>query len=146
MDAAGSVRFDFEGSLDLARSLWRLAEELDQLLASRAAMASTALTGWTGRFGEQFAERANDEQSTGRTLAQMLRADAQGWALAWTRAMDEQNRVLYAREKQRVESDRGLLDSLGGAIFGHDDLPAMPRPASVPQPPYFFATRSFARY
>lgn len=60
--------------------------------------------------------------------------------------MDEQNRVLYAREKKRVENNRGFLDQVGGAIFGHDDAPPMPRPAAVPQPPYFFATRAFARY
>lgn len=146
MDAACSVRFDFEGSLDLARSLWRLADDVEQLLSSRSTMASTALTSWTGRFAEQFAERATDEQSIGATLLQMLRTDAHGWAQAWTAAMDEQNRVLYAREKKRVENDRSNLDKLGGFFTGHDDLPSMPRLASVPQSPYFFPTRSFARY
>jgi len=146
MDAAGSVRFDFRGSLDLARSLWRLADDVDQLLSSRASTASTALNSWSGRFAQQFAERANDEQSIGATLVQLLRTDAHGWSQAWTAAMDEQNRVLYAQEKKRVENDRSNLDKIGGFFTGHDDLPPMPRSAAVPQSPYFFPTRSFVRY
>ena len=146
MDAAGNVVFDFEGSLDLARSLWRLADDLEQLLSSRSASASSALTNWAGRYADEFVDRANDEQSTGSMLAQMLRSDAYGWAFAWTQAMDEQNRVLYAREVTRVENDRSTLDRIGGFFTGHDDLPSTPRPASVPQPPYFFSTRTFARY
>ena len=146
MDAATSIRFDFDGSLELARSLWRLADDVEQLLTSRWALASTAATGWTGRYGVEFAERVGAEQSTGSVLAQQLRGDATGWAMAWTAAMDEQNRILYARAVKRVEDSRSTLDKIGGFFTGHDDLPPMPQPAAVPQPPYFFPTRAFARY
>lgn len=146
MDAAQDVAFDFDGSLELARSLWRLADDVGTLLSSRAASATTALTNWAGRYADDFVDRAETEQSTGTTLAQMLRADASGWAQAWAAAMDEQNRILHARESKRIEDDRGLLDQIGGFFTGHDDLPSMPEPASVPQPPSFFPTRSFVRY
>ena len=146
MDAAASIRFDFHGSLELARSLWRLADDVGELLSSRSALASTAVTGWTGRYGTEFVERADAEQSTGSALSEQLRNDAHGWAMAWTAAMDEQNRILYARAVKRVENDRSTLDKIGGFFTGHDDLPPMPQPAAVPQPPYFFPTRAFARY
>ena len=146
MDAASDVRFDFEGSLQLARRLVGLADEIDTLMAARVAGAEDALATWLGRFATEFAERVNTESSDIATISADLRVSAEGWALAWKDSMDEQNRRLYAREVDRVESSRSGWDSFWGGIVGHDDLPDQPPPVPVPTGPGYYATASFVRY
>ena len=144
--AAADVRFDFDGSLSLARRLWRFAGELDDLGTSRSGQAQQTLTSFRGVYAEQFAQRISDEVQDLGTAAGELRSAATAWAQAWAAAINEQNRRLFARECDRVESDRDLIDDVKGFFGGHDDLPPQPGELGAPQPPYFAATGSFVRY
>lgn len=141
-----AVVFDFDGSLALARMLWTMADELDGLLVTRSSLAETALTDWIGNYANEFSGRIDHEQQAGSMLARQLRAEAGGWAEEWRKAMDQENWNRYAAAVDRVEADRGVLDSIGGFLFGHSDLPPQPSPAAVPVGPGFAATRSFANY
>lgn len=133
------VRFDFDGSLRLARSLWAYAEELDAGRGDRRDDAATALRSWRGRFGEEFRDRANDEQSALATIVAALRTEADSWAAAWKAATDEQNRRLYARRVEQMKEERSFLEKAGDYFTGFD-YPPPPPPVPKPAPPGFYAT------
>lgn len=146
MEAAADVQFDFDGALQLARRLVGLADQIDTMMSARVTDASFALETWLGTFGTQFAERINTENTDIATISSDLRTSADGWAVCWKEAMDEQNRRLYAREVKRVEDNRSGWDSFWGGMFGHDDLPSQPSPVAVPSGPGYAPTGSFVRY
>ena len=144
--AAGAVRFDFEGSLALARRLWHLADGLEELAAGRRAEAEATLTGFTGSHAEQFATRIGNEVYGLSVAAEGARWAASAWAQAWADAINEQNRRLFATECDRIRARRDLVDSVTGFFTGHDDLPRQPALLDVPSPPHFPPTGSFVRY
>jgi hypothetical protein len=144
--AAADVRFDFDGSLAVARRMWRFADELDALGAARRDEGEHALTTFTGVYGRQFADRVSSEVHDLGLAAHELRTAAGAWAQAWAHAINEQNRRLFARACERIERDRSLVDSVKGFFGGHHDLPPQPRQLGVPRPPHFAATGSFVRY
>jgi len=74
--AAADVRFDFDGSLALARRLWRFADELQDLGTGRGNQAEHALTTFTGVYARQFAQRISDEVRDLGVGANELRAAA----------------------------------------------------------------------
>jgi len=125
------VRFDYDGSLDLARRLWRLADTLDTIGAQRRQSAVEAVVQWRGRFGVEFIGRVDAELGELGRHAHDLRGAAVGWAHAWANAINLQNR---------------RLDQIGGFLFGQDDIPPDPNPRAVPGAPHFHATGGFARY
>ena len=141
-----SVVFDWAGSLNLAKALHAVADELTGLAGSRAGLATTALSHWEGMYGEQFVGRIDDEIQTGTRLAVQLRAEAEGWAIEWQKAMDQENWDRYQAAKSRVENQRSNWDKFSGWALGHDDLPNTPKAAGRPVAPNFAATRSFADY
>lgn len=144
--AAADVKFDFDGSLSLARRLWRFAGELDDLAGARLSEAEQALTTFTGTFADEFAHRVTHEVRDLGVASDELRALANAWAQAWASAINEQNRRLFARECDRIESRRDLVDHFRGFFGGHHDLPPQPRECGVPRPPHFPATGSFVRF
>ena len=103
--AASDVVFDFDGALVVARRLWALADSLETVMAGRETLAVEALTTWRGSHATSFATRMGTERTDIDTAAGWLRVGAQEWAAAWKDAMDEQNRILHARECQRREDD-----------------------------------------
>ncbi len=143
---AGDRRFDWDGSLRVARRLWALADSLDGLMGTRIDAAGEALVDWLGAYGEEFRGRIETEASSAATVSDGLRQGAQAWAFQWCDAMNEQNRRLHARAEQQAKDDRNIVEDVWGGIFGHDDLPPAPEPATVPQPPGFWPTRGFARF
>lgn len=146
LSAGGDVRFDYDGSLALARRLWSYADELDRLRAGRHASATSALHDWLGRYGTEFAERTTTDLDDLARVAGDLRGAATGWGAAWAAAINEQNRRIHAREVVRITNARDWRDDVAGFFFGHDDLPPEPRPLGAPQPPWFAPTGSFLRY
>ena len=136
---AQDVRFDYEGSLQLARELWAYADDLEHAKADRRAEALAALRTWRGPFGDQFRERADDEGPSLASLVAALRTEADQWASAWKQAMDEQNRRLYARRVDQIKAERSALEKLGDKLFGFD-YPAPPPPVPKPGPAGFHAT------
>lgn len=143
---AGNLRFDWDGSLRIARRLWALADQLDAAMTTRVTAGADALVDWLGDFGTQFATRIDTESMSAGTVSNGLRDGANAWAWQWKSAMDEQNRRLHAREEQRVKDDRSLGSQIGGFFVGHDDLPPRPNEAAVPTAPGFAPTRNFVRY
>lgn len=140
------VRFDYDGSLELARRLWQLAEELDVLLGERGRWASHALVDWAGPLGVEFADRTDTETVDLARIAGELRAAAERWAQAWAAALNQQNRRLFARACDVVRSRRSTVSKVTGWFTGHDDLPPEPRWRTTPAAPRFLPTGTFARY
>lgn len=147
IDPGGTVDFDFEGSLELAKQLWSLAEELEREDRGRGRQGETALEKWRGPYATQFAQRRATEEASALNVVDGLRTDARAWATAWVDAMEQQNKNNRAAKVDQVRDDRGLLekgwDEYG---FGEDDseskVAAAERPAT-PRPPSFAPTASF---
>lgn len=138
---SSDVRFDYEGALRLARTLWSFADELQAAKGARQGDVLAALRTWRGPFGDQFRDRAEDEQTSVASLVAALRADADQWAQAWKMAMDEQNRRLYARKVDEMKKDRSTLDKVGDFFTGFD-YPPEPAPVPKPAPAGFYPTAS----
>ncbi len=143
---ARDVRFDWEGSLAIARRLWETADGIDTSMANRVTAAEGALVDWLGLYGDEFVTRIDAEARSASSIATGFREGANAWAFQWKSAMDEQNRILHAREEQRVKDDRSLADDYLWSWNGHDDLPPAPAEVPVPSAPGFAATASFVRY
>ena len=146
MTIGDPVIFDWSGSLQLARKLWELAGRLEALSTSRGVQARSALVDWSGQKSVDFSARIAGEQADCIRLSHALRAEADGWAIEWTKAMDNENMVRYQLACQRVRDDRSALDKIGGFFVGHDDLPPQPRSARQPTAPGFVATRQLADF
>ena len=143
------IRFDFEGSLALARRLWALADDLEAARARRENDAGVARHGWRGRYAEEFDRRVADERSSFANVVHGLRDEARGWASSWKDAMDEQNRRNRARQIDAVRDRRGWWErNVGDRVLGDDsDDEVPPAPvAGTPQPPYFAATQREVTY
>lgn len=136
---SSDVRFDYEGALRLARTLWAFADELEDAKGARQREVLAALRTWRGPFGDQFRDRADDEQTSIASLVAALRSDADQWAQAWKMAMDEQNRRLYARKVDQIKKDRSTLDKVGDFFTGFD-YPPEPAPVPKPAPAGFYPT------
>jgi hypothetical protein len=137
--SSSDVRFDYEGALRLARSLWSFAEDLEAAKGDRRSQAMDALRTWRGPFGDQFRDRVGDEQTSLASLVAALKTEADLWAAAWKQAMDEQNRRLYARMVDRMKAERSTLAKVGDFFTGFDYPPA-PAPVRKPTPGSFLAT------
>lgn len=146
MSAAADVRFDYVGSLQLARRLWALADDVDAIRNKRVSLGETALSDWLGVYGTQFADRVNSEDLQAATIANELRMAAEQWAVRWAEAMNEQNNINLAREIERVKDERSGWDNFTGSMFGHDDLPSPAGAIPVPTAPSFPPTGTLTRY
>jgi len=133
------VKFDYEGALSLARNLWAFADDVEAAAGNRLTSASAALKDWKGTYGDQFAGRANLEQTDLGLVVAGLRTEADGWAAAWKDAMDEQNRRLYARKVDKMKEDRSTAAKIGDFFTGFE-YPPEPAPVTKPSPGGFYAT------
>lgn len=138
-DIYTDVRFDFAGSLRLAASLYAYAADLDALRSTRRSQARVATRSWRGPFGREFEGRADTDESNLTNLANALRTDAEQWAIAWQRAMDQQNWKLYARRCKEIEEQRNLAQKFVD-LFNGVDLPPPPRPVPKPTAPSYAPT------
>ena len=138
--------FDWDGSLLAARQLYAVAGDVQSLSDRRTPLAESALADWLGPFADDFVDRFNDEVTNINVLVPALRSEADGWALEWKRAMDQENQNRYANAVDRVHERRNAWDSFWGGLTGHDDLPSMPSPAGIPTAPNYQPTRGFANY
>lgn len=140
------VRFDYDGSLRLARDLWVLADEVDAVALDRRDAAHDAVVDWLGPTRDHFVVRVDTEVGDLHRIAADLRTSALAWAQAWADALNLQNRRLHARACAVVQRERSTLDEVVGGLFGHDDLPATPYTRPTPAAPLFAPTGTFARY
>lgn len=143
------VRFDFDGSLTLARKLWALADLIESAKASRAGHAAIARDSWRGKYAEDFALRVTDESTSFTRVIHGLREEACGWATCWKKAMDEQNRRNRARQVDATRAKRSWVErNIGDLFLGDDSDSQVPMPPSVavPQPPHFLPTQEEVTY
>jgi hypothetical protein len=148
-EGGGRVQFDFEGSLQLARQLWGIADDVQTEDDGRETQYDTAKAKWLGTYADQFVGRREDERTSRATVVAALREDARLWAQAWARALDQQNKNNRAAEVERIRDDRGLFERGWDSTFGEDDSDdqvPMPEPVSVPTAPSFLPTASEITY
>lgn len=149
VEPGGRVKFDFEGSLQLARQLWSLADDLEREDDGRETQYETAKAKWLGTYAAQFVSRRETERTSRSNVVAALKADAKAWAKAWATAMDQQNKNNRAAEVQRVSDERPWWEKGWDATFGEDDSESKvphPEPVPVPTPPHFAATATETRY
>ena len=149
MGSGGRVQFDFDGSLELARALWALADDLDTEDAGREGQYDTAVAKWEGRYAVDFAGRRDTERASRRNVVSGLKEDANLWAEAWARALHQQNKNNRVAEVERISDDRGGFTKLVDATIGEDDSDSkvpMPEYPPVPQPPGFAPTATEVTY
>lgn len=144
------VRFDFSGSLLLAKRLWSLADDLASEDADRAGDAELALAKWRGALATEFAERRATEASNRDVADAALRADARQWAQNWAEAMNEQNRRNRAAKVTELRDARsGWAKFSDKYLWTEDDSDERVGAAdtvSVPIPPSFEATATEQRF
>lgn len=143
------VVFDFEGSLELARQLWSLAEDIVTEHGLRETDFTTANAKWEGPYGVEFEGRRADERTSKVNVVEGLRDDARAWAQAWAAALDQQNKNNRAAEVTRIRDSRNFIEVGWDNTFGEDDsdsqVPAVPS-IEVPSPPLFNATATETTY
>lgn len=136
------VEFDFDGSLQMARDLWALAQSLSTLMADREAAGASASLDWVGPHHDEFVTRMTTDRTNVDGAVSQLQAAANGWAFQWQQAMDQQNQILMAREWEGREGD--TLNKVSFGLLGSGpERPPDPTPAGLPSAPDFRPTRGF---
>lgn len=152
--------FGYDGALELARMLYDTATTLTTSAKRRAKPRDEALAKWKGVEGDNFGDRASNEDESATNVVSDLKSNGDSWASLWAETVDEQNRVLQAEAWERYKDDvkrrkaeqESNLDKIGtflglrGEDTALDDIP-MPDPVPVPRGPAFVEQRSkFAHY
>ena len=133
--AGGKVVFDFEGSLDLARKLWALADALETEDRGRQGEYEIAKAKFQGAYADQFVGRRDTERSSASTVIESLRVDARGWASAWAKAKYQQNVNDRVAKVETMRQSRSMWEKFGDAVMGYDDTDdQVPAAQSVPTP------------
>lgn len=118
--SGGDVPFDFEGSLQLARQLWALADEIESENSQRQLDFVAATAKWRGVYGRQFIDRRHTEQKSVDAVCNGLREDAKAWAKAWAEAMEQQGRNNRAKAledlTEKIAAERSLREKGGGLL------------------------------
>jgi hypothetical protein len=148
MDVQGDIVYDFEGSLRLARRLWSAADALTAGAGRRAEARAAARADWTGPHADRFADRAADEDAGVENVAAALRTEAVAWGSSWASALNDQNRILWARAVERERAERSTMERLGDVFVGDDSTAVVPEPQPVapPRPPGFGPTGGLVVY
>lgn len=137
------VDFDFEGSLELARELWDLADSLPALERRRSDGSDNASKDWQGAHGDRFRLQSDSEPEAFSNAEERLRAAANSWASAWARATDEQNQRDHADEVEAERESRGSGEQFVDWFMGDDSAEVVgpaPDPVSTPTGPRFSPT------
>ncbi len=151
--------FDFDGSLDVAASMWSLATSLQAGGKTRHEEWDTALEVWKGNVGDLVRTYIEDDKTDTTNVINVLQAEAKQWAELWAKTVDETNRVLAAEAREVLKAHR---DSADEGFQWHDiddlwdkgekkddqafDIPAA-APIATPQSPSFGRPRKpFANY
>jgi hypothetical protein len=139
------VTFDYVGALSLARRIWALADQVDHTMRARGELSLAARQDFTGTYADQFTRRVSVEAANLTVVVHELHGDAEAFAAAWKREMEEENRRLYARHVDHVKKQRSLVVTLWDDTFGYR-YPPPPDPIPQPTPPLFLPTADFVRY
>jgi hypothetical protein len=140
---SSDVQFDYEGACEIARTLWRLADEMESFRSALGDHAGDAAADWKGPLVKVFREKIAVDRSDLQLNAGQLREGAKEWAKAYAEAVDQQNTANYSRQFAKIarqREERNLAQDAIAVIY--DDLPLpKPRPkCPVPQAPAFAPT------
>ncbi|MEZ5411432.1 MAG: hypothetical protein R2761_25600 [Acidimicrobiales bacterium] len=130
----GDVAFDFDGALQLARSLYDVSIWLEGALDDRSGAASEASLAWRGPLGDQFRLQAAADDDEARRLAASLHGASIDWAQAWADAMTEQNRRNRGRRVAELAAERSWAEHAVDLVSGRDPSDRLPPAEQVPRP------------
>ena len=137
------VEFDVDGSLELARSLWRMSDDLKAAASARDTHVETASKGWKGPHGDKFRTLAGSEQTDFVVSAQSLRRAANSWAGAWVDAVNENRRREHAAAVEEERNSRSFGEQFFDNFVGDDSAAVVgpaPLPVTKPVGPHFNPT------
>jgi uncharacterized protein YukE len=129
---AEDVRFDWPAADQLAAELRGTADECENQIGRRTAIANQAAAQWRGVYAVQFADRMRICIGDAHRLAAAMRQAANQLDELSRLAREEQDRREKARQWQRAQDDESVLDKIGDFFFGEDDLPPIPDPVTPP--------------
>ena len=129
---AEDVQFDWLAAARLAGELRGAADECENQIGRRTAIANHAAGQWRGVYALQFADRMRICVADAHRLAAALREAADQVDELSRLAQQEQDRRETARQWQRKQDDESVLDKIGDFFFGEDDLPPIPDPVTPP--------------
>ncbi len=87
----------FEDSLSLARQMHRFVFFAEAHQTLRNEDRDAALEAWKGVYGDDFRQRAIDEDQSFFNAAATIKDDAIGWSKVWLRMVNNQNRYQYGQ-------------------------------------------------
>ncbi len=137
------VEFDTEGSLELARALWRMSEDLDAVASARDTDIESASKDWKGPHGDDFRKRATEESDDFTVSSRSLRRAANSWAGAWVEATDENRRREYEAAVDEERNSRSIGEQFFDNFVGDDsavEVGPAPLPVTKPVGPDFNPT------
>ena len=116
--------FDFEGAIEVARTMYAFVTMTEARAARRGTDRDVALAAWSGPYGEDFRQRAADEDVSLDRALDAIRHDAWGWAETWLQMVNNLNRVVYAeaRDAQVVYLNHLREREQADDGFGWDDV------------------------
>lgn len=145
---SASVAFDFDGALQLARTLYDLSTWLEGALDERSGAADDASYAWRGPLGDEFRLQAAADDDEARRLAASLHSASIDWAQAWADAMTEQNRRNRDRRIAELASERSWTEHAVDLVTGDDPADHVPAADHVTRPhsPDYLATAELQRF
>lgn len=128
------VAFDFDGALQLARTLYDLSIWLEGALDDRAGAAEAASYAWRGPLGDEFRLQAATDDDEARRLAATLHGASIDWAQAWADAMTEQNRRGRERRIAELAAERNWVEHAIDVLSPGDPADHVAPADRVPRP------------
>ena len=160
--------FDFDGALTLAAQMSATAKKFETKGKTRTEVRDAAFDAWQGTYGDEYDDRATNEDSGLANVIQSLKDDAAAWAAAWQESVTQMNWVLYAEavdsqekyleaQAAKAAEDRNVLEEFGDWVsspFRSDDqgealnVPKPGKAIPVPSGPLFHPVDGgfFAKY
>lgn len=143
MDFEADVVFDYDGSLEVARRLWALADRLGTEMTARETARGDAEVGFVGKYAGQLIDRVGQERTDVDNAVTQLRAGADAWAAAWKDAVDQQNQNRYARAYEHSKNNQGFLGL--GRLDGIERPPDVQH-VTIPVSPSYAPTGGFQSF
>ena len=139
--------FDFDGALDLARSMWDLAGTLEDVDGRRRTAGARALEHWQGRYADDAARSMGTATATAQGASRGFRGEAQLLAQRWADEWLKEANARFQDAVNAANSHRNVLESAWDWAFGSDQHTGQaPSRPPVPQPPAFAPTAALPTY
>lgn len=138
---SANVRFDFDGALQAARDLWKLADKVEAKQVSFKNASDLALPDWEGVHRTTFDEKVAATGTLASSVAESLRELANQIAADWARARGQQDRINKARYVDHETSNDSWGENFVEHFTGEDDYGPPPEDPEPPGGGAFDSTR-----